>query len=50
MTMMMLMQDDANDDDEQSLFVQGWLVDKPNEPKSATLSPSILYLTHGEVV
>ena len=29
----MPMQDDANDDDGQSMIVQGSLVDKPNEPK-----------------
>ena len=33
MMMPMPMQDDANDDDEQSMIVQGSLVDKPNEPK-----------------
>ena len=28
--------DDANDDDGQSMIVQGSLVDKPNEPKTLT--------------
>ena len=36
MMTLMPMQDGANDDDGQSMIVQGPLVDKPNEPKRTT--------------
>ena len=34
MTMLTLMQENTNDDDRQSMTVQGSSVDKPNEPKT----------------